>query len=304
MYPVPEQPEAIKGGPVAWYGLDLPSIFAAERLRGAQIVALNHPRNGCNYMCLIKYNRLTGVPTLTDPTVLGLPAGSALWTWNFDAFEYQNGTQDPFVNTSLPDATGTFEDWMSFLNLGHRITAVSNTDAHNYEIVGCPRNYFVSSTDLPAHFVEADLVNAIKQGRVLTSTGAFARVTVDGTAGMGDLITDRDGTVSVHVHIEAIPEIDVTRFKIFVNCRQAASVNTTNPNGTVKYDGTVNVTVPTTKDANIVVLGFGANYLPRGFQQFSPTRVPRFTTNAIYIDGNGSGTYTAPGTQTCTYTLP
>lgn len=284
-----------------WYGLDIDQIYAAERARGAKVVQLNHPRLGCNYMCHIGYDRITGMPGLTDPTALALPAGAKLWSWNFNAIEYMNGNRDPFLDPAHPERTGIFEDWMSFLNHGHRITAVAVTDIHGIDSPGNPRSYFLSSTDAPARFKEADLVSSMVEGRLLVSTGAFARVKVNGTAGMGDTVTDQDGEVALKVHIEALPAIDVTHFKVFVNCDEVKNIATTAPDGVVKYDGTI--TVPVTRDAHLVVLGFGAKYLPRGLKQFNPARVPRFTTNAIYIDHDGNGTYDHPGGKTCAYDL-
>ena len=301
MYPVvPDPPEvAPRGGPVKWFGLDIDQIYQAERDRGGQVVQLNHARNGCNYMCLIGYDRLTGEPTLDDPTKIGLPEGASLWSWDLDAFEYQNGNEPVFLDPNDPEGSGTFDDWMSFLNLGHRVTALGVTDAHGYA-VGSPRSYFVSPTDSPDELDEADMVAAIKQGRVVVSTGAFARVLVDDVAGLGDTVTDVDGAVDVAVHIEALPEIDVTRFKVFVNCDEALTVQTTDPDAVVKYDGTVSI--PVTTDAHVVVLGLGDEPLPRGLYGFDPVGVPRFTTNAIYVDADGDGQFTAPGGKGCAYT--
>lgn len=292
----------LRGGCVEWWGLDIAELFQAIRDRGARVVQLNHPREGCNYMCLIEYNRITGLPGMTDPTRLGFDAGAALWDWNFDVLEYQNGNQQVFIRAGHEKDSGTFEDWMSFLNLGHKITAAANTDVHNWGIPGCPRNYFPSSTDHPAEFDQDELMTALLNGRVVASTGAFARVNINGTAGMGDLVTDTDGAVDLSVHIEAAPEIDVTHFKVFVNCDQAVNAAATSPAGVVKYDGTL--AVPVSADAHIVVLGFGHDYLPRGLPQFDPTQVPRFTANAIYVDADGNGVFDPPGGKTCTYSLP
>ena len=59
-----------------------------------------------------------------------------------------------------------------------------------------------------------------------------------------------------------------------------------------------------TQDAHIVVMGFGADWLPLGMPQFNPTKVPRFTTNAIYVDYNDNGVFDPPGAHTCNYTIP
>ena len=88
MYGVPLHDATIRGDPVRWFGLDIAQIFAAENGRGAQIRSLNHPRGyspgDCSYMCAIRWNRLTGKPDVTDPTLIGLPAGSQLWSWDFE----------------------------------------------------------------------------------------------------------------------------------------------------------------------------------------------------------------------------
>ena len=280
-----------RGGFVRWYQLDIQEIYQAARNRGARIISLNHP----GYLRLIQYDRLTGTALLADPTELGFKPGAELWSWNFDVIEYMNGHQNPFTGT------GYFHDWMSFHNLGHPITAVGVTDIHGLDVPGQPRTYFPSSSDEPLEFDEDEFVSAYLAGCVLVCDGAFARVEINGTAGMGDLVTDTDGSVSLAVHIEAIPEIDVTHFLVFVNCDEVLNVGATDPGGVVKYDGVLDV--PVTRDAHIVVAGFGAERFPRGLEQFDPTGVPRFTTNPIFVDVDGNGAFDPSGGKTCSFDL-
>lgn len=300
MYPVvPDYAANARGGFVPWYKKTLGEIFAAERQRGAQIVALNHPRRG-NYMSLIRYNRLTGKPDLDDPTLLGYPAAAELWSFDFNTIELMNDPEVIFMDPAKPDYQGTFDDWMSFLNLGHRITGIGVSDAHDYALPGRPRVYFASSTDDPGAFKEEDLVKAMKEGRVVLSTGAFARVSI-GEAGLGDTLTATSGTADLKLHIEALPEIDVAYFKVFVNCDQVATIATTGPDAIVKYDGTIPLTFE--RDAHVVVVGFGRKPVPRAFGTFDPTNVARFVTNAIFLDKDGNGQFDAPGGKACTYDL-
>jgi hypothetical protein len=281
--------------------MDIAQIYAAERERGSLINQLNHPRNGCNYMCLIDYNRLTGNPDMTDPTALGFDSTQKLWSWNFDLVEFQNGPAPIFLDPANPKSTGMFDDWQSFINLGHIKTAVGNSDAHDYDTPGTPRNYFVSLTDDPKKFKQDEMVKALKEGRVVVSNGAFARAKIDGTAGIGDTITDNDGEVDLYVRLDAPTDIDVAYFKVYVNCDQVISLPTSSPNGIIKYEGTVKV--PVTKDANVVVMGFGKKAMPRGYSQYNPASVPRVITNPIYVDYDGNGKFDPPGGKACAYDL-
>jgi hypothetical protein len=291
------RPDLGRGGNVPWYGLDIAQIYDQSRARGGRIVGLNHPRGG-NYLTKIQWNRLTGAPNLTDPTRLGLGPDAALWTWDFDIVEMMNGPQDPFVSPSNPSRTGLFDDWASFLNHGHRITAVGASDVHGLERPGTPRTYFASSTDDPADFDPEDLYAALKSGRAQISTGAFATVTVNGSATLGDTVTDTDGTVDLHVRIQAMPAVEVTGFKVYVNCDQVAAIAATDPDGLVKYDDSIPLAIDA--DAYIVVMGFGSKTMPLGLRDVGVT-VPRFATNPIFVDADGDDAWTAPGGKTCAY---
>ena len=289
-----------RGGFIRWYQHDIAWIFDAARERGARLITLNHP----SYLRLVQYDRLTGRALLDDPTGLGLSSDAQLWSWNFDAIELMNGHENPFVDFNGSRGTGYFDDWMSFLNLGHRITAVGTTDIHGMDVPGQPRTYFKSSTDKPRDLNPDELIASLIAGRALVSDGAFARVRINGTAGLGDLVTDIDGSVDLTVRIEGIPEIDVTHFVVFVNCDQVLKIAAQDPGGLVKYEGTLALTVPSDRDAHVVVAGFGEHLLPRGLGQFDPAGVPRFTTNPIYVDVDGNGSYDPPGgKKTCSYEL-
>ncbi|MEW6444141.1 MAG: CehA/McbA family metallohydrolase [bacterium] len=286
-----------RGGFIRWYRMDMAEILAAARGRGARLVAFNHP----NYLRLIGYDRLNGRPALDDPTAIGLKPDAELMSWDFDLVELMNGHENPFVRFGARPGTGRFDDWMSFLNLGHPKTATGNTDLHGMDAPGQPRIYFASSTDEPAALDEDELFAALAAGRALVSDGAFARVTIDGSAGLGDLVTDTDGSVDLAIRIEGIPEIDLTHFVVFVNCDEALAVAASDPAAVVKYDAVLSV--PVARDAHVVIAGFGANPLPRGLDSFEPEGVPRFVTNAVYVDADGNGAFDPPGGKECSYDL-
>jgi hypothetical protein len=296
-YPLQHDPNALmpNGKPrrqfVAWHGLDIAQIFAEEARHGAQVRTLAHPRS--DYLNLIQWDRMAGAPGMTDPTRLGFDADAQLWSWDFEAMEYMNGPTPVF-------SSGMFEDWMSFLNHGHRITATGASDVHGFELPGMPRNYFPASSDSPQAFRENEMVSAVQNGRLLVSTGAFARIAVNDTATMGDTLTDTDGSVDLGLHVQALPQIDVEHVRVYVNCDEVARYDATQTVGSVvKLDGHWELPLPAGKDAHIVVQGFGRLPFPRELPQFDANEVPRFVTNPVYIDGDGDGVFTAPGGKTC-----
>lgn len=286
----------VRGGPVDWKGKSLGQIFAAERARGAQVVTLNHPRIGCNYFCLVGWDRVTGEATLDDPAALGLPAEEPLMDWDFDAVEVMNGPRDILLHDDRPDRTGFLDDWLAMINLGHRVTGLGTSDSHDPEDIAWPRTYFASPTDEPAAFDDALLVDAVLAGRAQISAGAFARVSANG-ADIGELATGAD--VDLDVLVQAIPEIDVDRIVVLANCDTIADIPATDPDAVVKLDARVAVHLD--RDASLVVLGFGTGSMPDGLPDYDPTGVPRVVTNPIYVDVDGNGRFDAPGGKTCAY---
>jgi hypothetical protein len=286
----------VRGDPVRWYELAFGGIYAAERARGAEVVQLNHSRvNGeCGVLCILDWDRLSEAPSMDDPEALGLPPGTAVWSWDFDSFELLNGLRSPYLDPADPRHSGALLDWLAFHNLGHRVTAVGVTDEHGMDTPGTPRT-FVAVPDDTALAV-SDFVAGTLDGAAQVSAGAFARVTVNG-AGPGETATVSGGTATLSLHVEALPDIDVTRVDVLVDCDLAYSAVATDPSGVVKLDETV--TLALTGDAYVVVLAMGADPMPRGLQDYTAASVPRVVVNPVFVDGDGDGVWTAPGAKTC-----
>ncbi|MCG8313530.1 MAG: CehA/McbA family metallohydrolase [Pseudomonadales bacterium] len=290
-YPLPLREDIPRGDPIVWYKMTLAQIFAEAKSRGAQIRTLAHPRQFI--LDAIGWDRLLGAPTKTDNNGLGLPADAPLWSWDFEAVEYMNGIEKVFSH-------GLFEDWMSFINHGHRITATGASDMHDLKPPGMPRNYYPASSDRPSEFIEQELVDAVLEGNLLVSAGAFARVNVNGSAEMGDIATASDGVVSLSIHVEAAPHVDIDKVVVFVNCDVAEVLVANNPlDSAIKLSELLPIDIGTKQDAHLVVLGFGKKRLHREFPQFDAAEVPRFTTNPIYVDVNGNGVFDPPGGKSC-----
>ncbi|MFN7143825.1 MAG: hypothetical protein ACK4YP_08630, partial [Myxococcota bacterium] len=203
--------------------------------------------------------------------------------------------RSPFL-TEDERRSGALYDWLAFHNLGYRVTAVGVTDVHGMGTPGTPRTYVAVADDTPGGFAADDLADATLAGAAQVSAGAFARVSVDG-AGPGETVTVADGEATLALRVEALPEIDVTRVEVLVDCDAYASVAATAPGEVVKLDTTVPLTV--TGDHYVVVLALGEGAMPRGIEDYDATRVPRVVVNPVFVDGDGDGVWTPPGPRTC-----
>lgn len=285
----PAEPEGPRGGPVEWYGRDLDELFGLMRERsGGGVNLLNHP----SYLDLISWDDVLAEPRMDDPTLLGLAPDAALWSWDLDGIEVMNGHSSPFDR-------GRWGHWQSMLNAGHPLVAVGCSDSHSGDDIGFPRTYVPAGSDRPADVTDAEVVEAFQGGQAQASTGAFARVRVDGTAGLGDLLTTDAETVALDLHLEALPEVDVTFVSVFVNCDEVLTVATDDPSGVVKLSRVLAVPLPDGEDAALTVAAFGEQRLPLGLPQFNPNRVPRVLTSAVYVDRDGDGAFSGGGGREC-----
>ncbi|MCO4769681.1 MAG: PHP domain-containing protein [Deltaproteobacteria bacterium] len=300
-WPFPPRPEVPRGDHVKWYEHTLEGIWEVERERGAQIVQLNHSRvNGnCNFMCIVDWNRLTGEPAETDPTLLGLRADEALWSWDLDSMEVMNGLRSPFMDPGNPRRTGSFEDNMAMHNLGHQVTAMAVTDSHGDGPPGQPRTYVAVDDDTPGAVPEEQLVAGVQVGSAQMSAGVFATEVEIAGAGPGELALLGSTTAQLALRIEGIPAVDVSHITVLANCDEVAEFAADGPDAALKFDD--GVTLELEADAHIVVLAFGANSMPRGLRNYS-TDAPRLVTSPIFVDVDGNGVFDAPGGKECNWT--
>ncbi len=124
---------------------------------------------------------------------------------------------------------GALEDWEHLLDLGHRITAVANSDSHKTldGEGGYPRNYIDLGHPVgTAHEIdEREVVRAIKAGRVTATTAPMISLTAltdTGEVPAGSLVKPgADGSVQIRVVVDAAPWVDVTHVELLVpaaNC--------------------------------------------------------------------------------------
>jgi hypothetical protein len=102
------------------------------------------------------------------------------------------------------------KDWYALLDAGFRDTATGNSDSHKaeYQEAGVPRNYVAMPSDDPAHFDEEAFVDAIKNHRVIVSSGPFVTIEANDQSVGGSIDA---GRAHVRVRVQAPPWVDVDR---------------------------------------------------------------------------------------------
>lgn len=307
IYPLPPRSDQLRGDPPQWYGLGFDQVIELLKDRGAPIIQLNHPRQGCNYLCIIGYDRETG---LSNPNLSTLHLGydeGEIWAWGFNAVELLNKARPIFIDPDLPEETGFYEDWASFINLGQKVTAMGVTDIHSRDGMGLPVTLleFPESDDdiSPEGLSPSAVAEAVTSGRAQVSAGAWVDLTVNG-AGLGELVrathdpeTTEASYVEISIDVKALPVVDVTWVYLFVNCDVLYSWPADSPHSVNKHHQEQRLSLD--QDSWITVMAFGDEPMPKGLNQYDPRVTPRVITNPIYIDADGDGLWTAPGGKSC-----
>ncbi len=179
---------------------------------------------------------------------------------------------------------GQVDDWFSLLNSGVRYTALGNSDTHGKHEVeaGCPLNFVLSGTDDPAELDEQDIADAVRGGHVVASYGPFIRFTAnDGAATVGDELEDTDGTLDLHIEVEAPSWIPVDRVELYRNGTLLHEWEGLDPD-VVKFVQDIRVTVE--KDSWFVVMAVGDGDLA---PLFSPVEMPPVQLSDVVTDALG-----------------
>jgi hypothetical protein len=170
---------------------------------GEHVVQVNHPRSGSNgYFDLLKFDRALG-------------RGSApFYDDSFDAVEVWNGR-------NVDARAEVLDDWRALLRTGHVVTPTANTDTHGIvgQEAGYPRTYVRVADDAHLEAWNAartdDLVRGVKERRdVVLTNGPMLRARVNG-APIGGVARVAGGhLVTVEVHVECAPWVDVDTVRV------------------------------------------------------------------------------------------
>ena len=283
-FPITPTASAPNRGAIAWFGKDPQTLFKEVHTRWPNaLLQVNHPRsNAFGYFYKVGY----------DPAK-GTFKAKAAWSPSFDTLEVFNEFGwDVRKDTSV-------KDWFSMLDHGLILTATGNSDSHavyKHE-VGYPRTCVKVGTDDPAKMSPSAFVLAMRKQQAVVMGGAFITADVGGKS-LGELAATTSGKVTLSIKVQAPKWVDLDKLMVIRGGKTGGDVvktitldsSTTSPtNPAVRYQDKVEVTAA--KDTWVVVVATGTKKL-------SPVVVgkqPFGVTNPIFIDADGDGKYTAPG---------
>jgi len=275
-YPLAYDPFRRNEGAVDWYGMKGGEIFEAFRKDSPKdvVVQINHPRSPTlGYFALIGLDPETCKAAYADEFSL-----------NFDTMEVLNGSNyDNMRRAAL--------DWYCFLNRGKRVTGLGNSDSHRvFELqVGYPRNYVQSPAEEAGEMVEKEFIRSIKDQKVTVSAGPFITVEVNGgEGGMGDVVTDTDGTVELGIKVQAASWVEVSKLRIVNGGGEEKVIEVMGSGSPVVFNGKVEMNQ--SADTWYVVYAEGTKDM---FPVY-PGKRPFAFTNPVYIDADGNGKYDPP----------
>lgn len=275
-WPLLVDPLLPNNGAFTWYYKWAPELFAeVAEYETNPILHVCHPRSASigGYFSSVKYDPDTGETEMPDN-----------WSTQFDTIEIINGGN---LTTALEK---TLPDWYSFLNRGYRFTGASGSDTHKLtHEVGNVRNWIASDTDAPAEIDPYEMAATVRNMDMIVSTGPYVSFTI-GEAGMGEDITDTDGTVELQVRVQAPLYMDVNRLTVIGNGEKVAEEGfddrADRDDPVERYNSTIALS-PAVDTWYVVIVEGDVGSWPVASKR------PFAFTNPIFVDVDGNGEFDA-----------
>jgi hypothetical protein len=271
-YPLPPNAE-----PPPYADVTAAQIFAHVRERAPEaLIQVNHPR-----LADIGYFSLGHLNTASAKF------GEVGFSFDFDVLEVLNGFE-----LHKPDAVrGNLKEWFELLNKGLRYTATGNSDSHRLvgHWAGYPRTYVRVPEDLPGHVTAEQVVEAVRAGHAVVSSGPFVTCVVNGSAGPGDLAAAPGGDVTVEVSVRAPEWVDVTQAEVWANGKQVAIKKARPPRPAELARISWQLPLRFERDTWVVVIAYGT----RTLENVIPGKpaLPIGFTNPVFVDVDENGKF-------------
>lgn len=178
-------------------------MFEAWKKRSERpIIQINHPR----LSFIGTFNQVGFVPALGRSFGPGFHEG-------FDAVEVFNGDR----LYSPGRLSRNLADWYALLELGMEVTATGGSDSHKlaYHEAGYPRSYLLVGHDDPTELSESDLKKAVREHRVVVSTGPY--IAVEDERGASLVGTRQSQRLEAKVRVESACWLPVESVELVAN---------------------------------------------------------------------------------------
>jgi hypothetical protein len=255
----PHQPDYDRGAghAFAWYGASPGEVFALMRARPDDpVIQINHPYSSSSGLLnIIDFDDGTLLAN-ADPTELGLPDGTDLSDWNFDAIEVANDLEDEVFDPA-------FASWLALVGGGHPAVATGSSDSHGKSaFVGKARTYVYvgAGNDDPTQVVAADVNAALKAGKVIVSQGVFvtAAIVDPGTGlpaepgSLVDLSAETD--IQIAIRVQAPSWLPTARIDVYAGPEVATTIDLDDAaTDVVRYDDTITIPLSGSADGFLLV---------------------------------------------------
>jgi hypothetical protein len=252
-------------------------IFAVLRARAPQaVLQVNHPRMpGVGYFNRGEVDTKTGVAASPD------------FSFAFDTLEVSNGfdLEDPSVFER------NLREWFELLNVGHRYTAVGNSDSHRvvFQWAGWPRTYVRVPDQDVTHVAPVEVARALTAGHAVVSCGIFVLPTANGSAGPGDTV--QGSRVSLAISLRAPDWIDVSHVEIYANGAKVEERARDEPLRKSVWNLTLDLEFKA--DTWLVVVARGDHFMNDALP--GKWIKPFGFSNAIFVDADSDGVFVTPG---------
>ena len=213
------------------------------------------------------------------------------FSFDFDAVEIINGYHNFSFGRSVDR---NLSKWFRLIGHGHRLTATAGSDSHELRAVhgqgGVPRSYIWVGDDHPESIEPRAFARAIKNQRLLYTTGPFVELKISGKT-IGDTVTVTDGHVELEISVTAAPWVPVDKLRVYANGRVVSMVRVPASVEVARFSHHHRLDLD--RDTHIVVRVDGKTMLPLVGE--AKQTVPALAiTNPIYIDVDGNGRYDPP----------
>ncbi|MDP6359417.1 MAG: hypothetical protein QF473_30130, partial [Planctomycetota bacterium] len=191
--------------------------------------------------------------------------------------------------------------WLKILNMGHRIPGVVNSRTiDNFHGNSALRNYVLSDANTPAEIDPINIVDQVRAGHVMVTTGPYLTVTARTKAREmstlpGGALPAPGGQITLDVSVQCPNWIQVDALQVLINGKMSAAHSLTrkvNPEAfsleTLQLRQQIEITLKQDSHIIVVASGTGRN-LNRRDATIPVMKAHVALTNPIYVDVDGKG---------------